>query len=125
MCELLCLTGKFTATSVCNKGPNAPCVPDSDNSSHKLSPVTCSVLSYLFLLSIFLSVTVLLIIKRGDCFLSFLFFPSRIYIYVGTQLLLNEIHSVADPFHAFPTTVEKEKVEILESLANKERLINK
>lgn len=34
VCDLLCLTGKFTATPVHNKGPNALCVPDSDNSSH-------------------------------------------------------------------------------------------
>lgn len=92
-------------------------------SHNKLSCVTCSVLSYLFLLSVFLSVTALLIIKRGDFFFPSFFSP-RSYIYVGTQLLLNEIHSVGDLFHALPTTLEKEKLEILTSPTNKERVRN-
>ena len=80
MCGLVCLTGKFAGACVHNEGPNSVWVPDSDNSSphcshNKLSCVTCSVLSYLFLSSVFLSVTVLLIIKRGD-FLNFFYFPS-------------------------------------------------
>lgn len=47
-------------------------------SHNKLSCVTCTVLSYLFLLSVFLSVTSLLIIKHGDVFRSFLFFPLEV-----------------------------------------------
>lgn len=54
-------------------------------------------------------------------FLPSFLFPSRSYIYIGTQLLLNEIHSVHDPFHAFPTTVEKEKAEILINPAKKKK----
>lgn len=57
-------------------------------------------------------------------FPSLFFSPSRSYICVGTQLLLSEIHSVGDPFHTLPTTIENEKVGILTSPANKERVRN-
>lgn len=55
VCDLLCLTGKFTATSVHNKGPNALCVPDSDNSSHRVVTTNSAVfyLTYFCCLSFF------------------------------------------------------------------------